>query len=120
MNFSSLNVRISILKNKIAVDEIGNRKSEWSDYFSCWATVSNEDSQKVQKSETAGLIIDHQTADFTVRCCNKVKAVNSLEYKVKFKDELYEILSVDHYGYKGEMVKIRCQKERPNGTQGKN
>ncbi len=113
MNFSRLNVRISILKNEITVDEIGNRKSKWSDYFSCWASVSNEGNQK---SETAGLIIDHQTADFTVRCCNKVKAVNNLEYKIKFKDELYEILSVDHYGYKGEMIKIRCQKERPNGT----
>lgn len=116
MDFSRLNTRIFILKNVIMIDKIGNRKSEWSDYFSCWATVSNEDSQKIQKSEDAGIIVDHQTADFTVRCCNKVKVVNNLEYKVKFKNEMYEILSVDHYGYKGEMIKLKCKKERLNGT----
>ena len=42
MNVALLNVRITIQKNEAVVDNIGNHKNVWNDYYSCYATVSGE------------------------------------------------------------------------------
>ena len=40
MNTALLNVRITIEENAVIIDEIGNHINEWTDYYSCAATVS--------------------------------------------------------------------------------
>ena len=42
MNIELLNVRIFITKNEVSVDAIGNHKTSWVPYYSCYATVSAE------------------------------------------------------------------------------
>ena len=42
MNISNLNVRITIQKNAVVIDKIGNHTNEWQDYYLCYATVSGE------------------------------------------------------------------------------
>ena len=39
MNIAGLNVRIMIQKNETVTDRIGNHRSAWTNYFSCWATA---------------------------------------------------------------------------------
>lgn len=39
MNIELLNVRIFITKNEVTVDAIGNHKTSWVPYYSCYATV---------------------------------------------------------------------------------
>ena len=42
MNISNMNVRITIQKNAVVIDKIGNHTNEWQDYYTCYATVSGE------------------------------------------------------------------------------
>ena len=42
MDIALLNVRIIFQKNETVVDRFGNHKNEWTDYYSCHATVSGE------------------------------------------------------------------------------
>lgn len=109
MKIGLLNVRIDILKNEVVVDSIGNHKNKWTDYYSCYATVSGEAGKE---STDAGLIVDDSKADFTIRWCRKAAAVTSTEYLVKFNEELYDILGVDHVNYKKKSIKLSCQKVR--------
>ena len=42
MEVSLLNVKIHIQQSEVIVDEIGNHKNIWKNYYSCFATVSGE------------------------------------------------------------------------------
>lgn len=42
MEVALLNVRITFQKNEVISDAIGNHRNEWTDYYSCYATVSGE------------------------------------------------------------------------------
>jgi len=55
MDIGLLNVRITISKNAVTTDAIGNHKNEWVPFYTCYATVSGE----AGKEETdAGTIVD--------------------------------------------------------------
>ena len=55
MDIGLLNVRITISKNAVTTDAIGNHKNEWAPFYTCYATVSGE----AGKEETdAGTIVD--------------------------------------------------------------
>lgn len=109
MNVALLNVRISVRKNTVVVDAISNHKNEWSDWYSCHATVSGEAGKE---STDAGLLVDDSKMDFTIRWCKKASEITSTGYRVKFDGELYDILAVDHMNFKRKRVKLSCQKVR--------
>lgn len=70
MDIGLLNVRITILKNAVTTDAIGNHKNEWVPFYTCYATVSGE----AGKEETdAGTIVDDSKIDFTIRWCKKAQ-----------------------------------------------
>ena len=109
MNIELLNVRIFISKNEVVTDSIGNRKNLWTEYYTCYATISAE----AGKEETdAGLLVDDSKVDFTIRWCKKTAAITSTGFRVEFNDELYDILSVDHMNFKRKSIKLKCQKVR--------
>ena len=39
MNIGLMNIRITIQKNELTTDEIGNQLNSWKDYFSCATTA---------------------------------------------------------------------------------
>lgn len=109
IDIALLNVRIDVLKNEVVVDSLGNHKNEWTACYACYATVSGEAGKE---NTDAGLIVDDSKADFTIRWCKKAAAITSTEYRVKFNNELYDILGVDHVNYKKKSIKLSCQKVR--------
>ena len=109
MNIELLNVRIFISKNEVVTDSIGNRKNLWTEYYTCYATISAE----AGKEETdAGLLVDDSKVDFTIRWCKKTAAITSTGFRVKFGGELYDITAVAHMNYKRKSIKLCCQKAR--------
>ena len=42
MNITAMNVKITLQKNDVVIDKIGNHTNKWVDYYSCYATVSGE------------------------------------------------------------------------------
>ena len=109
MKIELLNVRIFISKNDVVVDAIGNHKNTWSDYYTCYATVSAEAGKE---QSDAGLIVDDSKIDFTIRWCEKAAGINSTGFRVSFNGELYDIIAVDHRNYKRKSIKLCCQKTR--------
>ncbi|MGO5542623.1 phage head closure protein [Blautia sp. HCP3S3_H10_1] len=109
MNIGKLNVRISILQNVVVSDAIGNRVNSWQPYYFCYATVSSEGGKEMTE---AGMVVDDSTADFTVRWCKQTAAVTSTGFRVRFQDDLYDILSVDHMNFRHKSIKLKCRKVR--------
>lgn len=109
MEISLLNVRIIIQKQEMVVDEIGNHTNTWTDYFSCYATVSGEGGTE---TAVAGLTVDDSDLSFTVRYSRKTSAVDMLGYRILFDGNLYNIIAIDHMNYKRKCMKFKCQKVR--------
>ena len=62
MDIALLNVKITVQKNETVVDAIGNHKNAWTDYHTCFATVSGEGGSE---KSVAGLIVDDSDISFT-------------------------------------------------------
>ena len=101
MNIGLLNEKVTFQKNEVVIDDIGNHKNAWNDYFSCFATISGESGSE---GTAAGQTVEHTDADFTVRYCKKTAAVTV--------DEIYSIVGIDHMNYKKKSLKFRCEKVR--------
>ena len=109
MNIALLHQFITVQVSTVIVDDIGNHKTEWEDFYSCSATPSGETGEE---TDDAGTTVDNEKLDFTIRWCEDAAKINPTNYRVIFRDELYDILSVDHMGYKNKCVKLKCRKAR--------
>ena len=51
---------------------------------------------------------------FTVRWCRETAAVTSTGYRIRFRGDVFNILSVDPMNYQKKEIKLHCRKaERP-------
>ena len=64
-----------------------------------------------QKSAAAGTTNDHGELLFSVRWCSEITAVNLTEYRILFRGEIYNILTIDPMNYSRVTVKIMARKE---------
>lgn len=109
MKISLLNEKILIQKAVVKADVIGNRKNAWEDYLTCFATISGESGKEVS---TAGTTVEDADIAFTVRWCGDISEVNSTGYRIVFRNEIYNILLIDHMNYKKKSIKLKCRKVR--------
>lgn len=109
MNVALLNVRITVQKNEVVVDNIGNHKNTWADWYSCYATVSSE---SPNEDTDAGMIVDNSKMDFTIRWCRNAVEITSDKYRVVYDGSAYNILGIDHMNFKKKSIKLKCQKVR--------
>lgn len=109
MDIALMNVKISVQKNTVVTDEIGNHKNTWLDYYSCHATVSAE---SPKENTSAGVVVDDGKLDFTIRWCRCLDEMNITGYRVVFREEMYNILGIDHLNFKKKAMKLHCQKVR--------
>ena len=109
MDIALLNVRITVQKNTVTVDKIGNHKNEWTDYYSCYATASGE---SPSENTDAGTVVDNSKIDFTVRYCKSVSAGDYKGCREIYNGQIYNILGIDHKNFKKRAVKLKCQKVR--------
>ena len=109
MDVALLNVRIIFQRNSVTVDAIGNHKNEWTDFYSCYATVSGEGGSE---KAVAGLVVEDSDLSFTVRYCKKAEEVTADGFRILFGEQLYNIVSIDHLNYKRKALKFKCEKVR--------
>jgi len=109
MDIAAMNVKITFQKNNTVTDSYGNHKNEWTDYFTCFATVSGESGEE---QSVVGETVENTEISFTVRYCSAVSVITSTGYRIVFNDELYNIYGIDHFSYKKKAVKFKCRKER--------
>ena len=109
MNVALLNVRITVQKNEVVVDSIGNHKNTWTDWYSCYATVSSE---SPNEDTDAGMIVDNSKIDFTIRWCRNAAEIAADKHRVFYGGSTYNILGIDHMNFKKKSIKLKCQKVR--------
>ena len=107
MKISDLNKNIIIQNKIVQVDKIGNHKSAWTDYVETAAYISF---QGKGEEVFIGMEIDRSDISFTVRFQNRLKNINTSEYRILFDDEKYNIISIDFMNYKNRFIKFRCRK----------
>ena len=102
------NVRITFQKNEIYSDKYRNRMQRWTDYFSCNAYAdtytANEDGNEV--------ITEERSITFEARWCPELDSVTSTGYRIIFRDECYDILSIDPMNYQRQTLRFACRRER--------
>ena len=103
MDVALLNRKITVQKNTVVTDAVGNHTN------SCYATISGE---SPNESTSAGTVVNNTKADFTVRWCESVSAITADGFRIRYEGEIYNILGIDHQNFKKKSVKLKCQKAR--------
>ena len=111
MEAAALNVKIMFQKNEPMADAVGNHVDAWADYYACHATVGGEGNGNME-NEDAGHTVDHSAITFTVRYCRAVDAVSITGFRILFRGEAYDIVSVNHLNFKKRALKFSCRKVR--------
>lgn len=109
MDIGALNVRVTFQKSETVSDKIGNRSNEWTDYYTCNATVSCESGSE---NTVAGVVMENVGINFTVRYCKAVEQITVTGYRIVFGGEIYNILAIDNFGFRKKAVKFKCEKVR--------
>lgn len=103
MDIALMNVRITFQKNEVVTDKIGNHKNAWSDFYSCYATVSGEGGSE---KAVAGLVVEDSDISFTVRYCRALSDIDSTKCRVLFDGAVYNIVSIDHMCFNFHHLKV--------------
>ena len=109
MEIAALRVKIMFQRQEAVADGVGNHTNRWEDYFACRATVGGEGGTE---KAVAGTTVEDADISFTVRFCRAADAVSSSGFRIVFREELYDILAIDHLNYKKRALKFRCRKVR--------
>lgn len=112
MDISKLNQRILIQKAISKTDEVGNVIQQWQDFYSCFASVNTAGGKERQKGDTE----EWHKVFFTVRFCKRLAELSSVEYRVVFRGNFYNIVQVDFADYGGKTVKIKAESEENYGS----
>lgn len=103
-----LNERITIEKSTVVTDKVGNHRNTWEEYFTCFAYASTYQAQEEEGEVTA----EQKSVVFTVRWCSETRGLTSTGFRIRFREQLYNIESVDPMNYQKKILKIHCRLER--------
>lgn len=103
INVGLMHEHIIIQRLEVTPNEIGQQIESWSDYAKVHAYVNSYSGSEKYAGKR-----DISAADisFTVRYCKKISAINSVDFRIIFRNEVYNILFVDNYQFKNETLKI--------------
>ena len=109
MDIGALNEMVTFQEHDVIVDRVGNHKTAWRDQHKCHANVRDVGGDEVA---IAGTTVDRADVEITVRYCTETSLVTTNGYRIVFKDEIYDIVAVDHMGYQKKSLRFLCKKVR--------
>lgn len=107
MDISMLNEKVTFQKNEVVKDRIGNHTNAWTDFYTCYATISGESGREEQD---AGQTVEHPDMNVTIRWCRKAAVITEDGFRILFHGELFDIIGIDHFSYKKQALKFKCRK----------
>lgn len=105
-----LNKRITIQKrgSEDEFDTIGNQRTEWTDYHTCWASVSGVS----DKEYTAAREPREETVkSFKIRYCSKLGKLTTDGYRICYRGDIYDIQHIDNIGEADSLLLIKARRE---------
>lgn len=109
MEVGTMRSRIAIQKATPSVDEVGNHINAWADFHSCFAAVNLVSGKEYA---VAGQIQNGDTLQFVLRWCEKLRDLNTTQYRIVFQGDLYNIISVDEVLFRHESLKLIGERVR--------
>ena len=105
-----LNERLTIEKSAAFTDKAGNHRNTWEEYLTCFTYASTYEAQESGDEVRQ----ENRSIVFTVRWCRETAAVTSTGYRIRFRGDVFNILSVDPMNYQKKEIRLHCRKaERP-------
>ena len=105
-----LNERLTIEKSKAYTDKAGNHRNTCEEYLTCFTYASTYEAQESGDEVRQ----ENRSIVFTVRWCRETAAVTSTGYRIRFRGDVFNILSVDPMNYQKKEIRLHCRKaERP-------
>ena len=102
------NERITFQRNEVYSDKYKNRLQQWTDYFTCFAYASTYAAQEDGDVVTS----EERSVTFECRWCPELDIVTSTGFRILFRGERYNILSVDPMNYQREAIRFTCRREK--------
>lgn len=99
--------RIVIQQNRMAMDQDGNQRNEWTDYFTCWAYANNLSGKEYWE---AAQVNQQESLFFLVRYSSELKELDSTKYRILFRGDIYNITLVDFVQFQNKVIKLRAEK----------
>ena len=112
MDVAALRSKVTFQKNETVTDKYGNHKNDWTDYYTCFATIGGEGLASSKEEQVAGTTVEDFSMTVTVRYCSKAAAVTSTGFRVMFLGEIYNIENIDHMNFRKRSLKFARRKER--------
>lgn len=112
VDVARMNEKVVFQKCSVVKDGIGNHRNEWKDDYCCFATIGGEGLASSKEAEAAGNVVEDVGMTVTVRFCEKVSGIRSVTHRILFREEIYDIVNVDHLNFKKKCVKFTCRKVR--------
>ena len=112
MDVAALRSKVTFQKNETVTDKYGNHKNDWTDYYTCFATIGGEGLASSKEEEVAGTTVEDFSMTVSVRYCRKAAAIDSTHFRVMFMGEIYNIVNIDHMNFRKKSLKFTCRKER--------
>lgn len=104
--------KIVIQKQEVTEDEIGNQKSEWTDWQTVWAERNNLWGQEYY---AAKVVNEENTLVFTIRYALLIDEINTVDYRIKHEGKFYDIKQIDFLRDDGLWVKIKALERGADG-----
>ena len=103
MEIGTLNQRITILEHRIFIDEIGNHITKWEETFSLWAKVTVK---TASETTDAGITKEVQKLEFLVRQSPASLNINSTNFRILFRSQVYDITGIIPFYDRNDYLKI--------------
>lgn len=106
MNPGKLNTKI-ILEKYISIDDNGITTGEWQKAYTIYANANNLGYKEFWKAKECGY---EGVIVFTVRYKKYIANIDPREYRIKWKDKIFNIISPpDNIQYKNKIIKLRAK-----------
>lgn len=97
--------RITIQRSTAGTDKAGNHVLSWEDFYTCWAYVNNLSGKEYWE---AAQVNAQRDIFFLIRYCSEVAGMDTEHYRVKFREQLYNITFLDNVKYQNQTLKLRA------------
>lgn len=104
--------KIIIQKLEVVEDEIGNQTQDWADWQTVWAERNNLWGQEYY---AAKVVNEENTVVFVIRDAPFIEEMNTLEYRIKHEDKVFDIKQIDRLQDGGLWVKIKALERGTDG-----
>ena len=101
------NVLITFQKSEAVVDKYQNHINTWRDYFLCFAYANTYSAQETGDEVT----YENRSITFETRYCPELAFITSINYRILFNGETYNIVSIDMMNYQNQSIKFTCRRE---------